>query len=488
MKQPMKGNGSKMLIKQRIDKLINITAFVVILVSAINSTASYAQGQAVHKPSTDKAGLSVGMFRNEKDSDKYTLSRIISYAMKNNPRIRIAAKDIEAEMYGIDSAKADRMPKIDGGAGITRYRYDAPLTPIVIQPPIGPGTDFPLFRSTVWDAGLSFRLPLFRGGRLFRGVNVAEMKKAVANDNYRMSKQDLVYNISSVFYKIAQLEKLFLANDASVKQLEAHQRNVEVYFKTGVAAKLDLLKTDVELSHAIETRLLVKNNLAGAYELLKTLMGMDDMDVRISIVHEKTANETYPALPESMDMALSHRPDYKALAKKRLISEERVKIAEGRRLPDISVASQYGGLSGTDTGFRENWYYGVKLTMPIMDGGSIRSEINREKVQLERAREEERLLKHTITREVRDAHLNIENGQERIEVTRKAIDSARENLRVELLKYDTGTAMSQDVIDAQTALLRAETDYYQADFDKETAIAYLRKAIGEDSVDVEAKK
>jgi len=36
------------------------------------------------------------------DNGRYTLSMIIDYAIKNNPRIRIAAKDIEAGKYGID--------------------------------------------------------------------------------------------------------------------------------------------------------------------------------------------------------------------------------------------------------------------------------------------------------------------------------------------------------------------------------------------------
>jgi outer membrane protein TolC len=35
------------------------------------------------------------------------------------------------------------------------------------------------------------------------------------------------------------------------------------------------------------------------------------------------------------------------------------------------------------------------------------------------------------------------------------------------------------VIDAQTALLRAESDYYQALYDREIALASLRKAMGE---------
>jgi outer membrane protein len=489
MKEPMKRNDTGILIKKRIGLVVCIAVFILTLICALHNTHSYAQEPEQHGLSTNTAGLAADKSRTEKDSDKYTLSMIIRYAMKNNPRIRIAAKDIEAEMYGIESAKADRMPRIDAGGGITRYRYDTPLTPIVIQLPIGPGTDFPLFRSTLWDAGLSLRLPLFRGGRLYRGLSIAEMKKTVAEDNYRTSKQELVYNISSVFYKIVQLERLLLSNDASVKQLEAHKQNVEIYLKTGVVPKLDLLKTEVELSHTIENRLLVKNSLASAYELLKNLMGMDDnMDVRISIIHEKAANVLYPTLAESMEMALSRRPDYKAVAKKSLINEQKVRMAEGRRLPDIYLAGQYGGTAGSDTGFRENWYYGVKLTMPIMDGGSIRSEINKEKVQLEKAKEEERSLKHAINREVRDAHLSLANVEERIEVTRKAIESARENLRVELLKYDTGTGMSQDVIDAQTALLRADTDYYQAIFDKETAVAYLRKAIGEDGEHTEVTR
>ena len=36
------------------------------------------------------------------------------------------------------------------------------------------------------------------------------------------------------------------------------------------------------------------------------------------------------------------------------------------------------------------------------------------------------------------------------------------------------------MIDAQTALLRAETDYYQALYDKAIARALLRKAAGEE--------
>ncbi len=59
---------------------------------------------------------------------------------------------------------------------------------------------------------------------------------------------------------------------------------------------------------------------------------------------------------------------------------------------------------------------------------------------------------------------------------------------MEKLKYNTGAGTSTDVIDAQTVLLRAETDHYQALFDREIAFAYLKKAIGEDEYEGEVAK
>lgn len=418
---------------------------------------------------------------------RYTLADIIDYAVKNNPRLRISDRDIVAETYGVDTAKAERMPRIDFGSGATRYRYAAPLTPIVINAPVGPGTDFPDFERNIYDVGGYFRFPIFKGGRLVRGVQVAEMKRSVAQDNYSTTKQELVYNLTSVFYKILQLEKLLQANDATVRQLEAHKRNVEAFLRTGMAPKLDLLKTDVELSHARERRLLVKNNLESTHELLKTLMGIDDMSSSITIEPGPQRKEAAaaPALDESMQRAFSQRPEYIAVMKKKKISEEKVKIAWGKRLPDIYAAGEYSGRSGDSFAFKENWSFGLKMILPVFDGGLIRSEIDRERNELEKVKEEERLLKIAITREVRDAYLGIANAEERVEVTEKAIASARESLRVELLKYDTGAGMNTDVIDAQAALLRAETDLCQALYDKEVALALLRKATGEGGGDLQ---
>jgi outer membrane protein len=414
-------------------------------------------------------------------AERFTLKETLAYALQYNPKVRISAKDIEIESYGIDSAQAERMPKIDFGSGASRYRYPAPLTPPVISGPFGAGLDIPEYSRNIYEAGGSFRLPIFKGGRLYRAVLVAELRKAIAQENLVTSKQDLIYNLSSVFFKIAELEKLLVATDGNVKQLEAHKRDVELLFKTGAVPYLDLLKTDVQLAYAIEQRLSVKNNIESAYELIKNLMGMDDMERRIAIVYHEAASPAPPFLEESLAKALVQRPECKAIAKKKKIFEERVKIAQGKRLPDVYVGGEYGGKAGDSFAFKENWFFGARLSIPVFDGGVISAEVNKERTELQKVLEEERSLKLTITREVRDAYLNIAYARERTETVRKTSESAKENVRIERLKYQTGAGTNTDYLDAQTDLLRTEADYYRSFFDEEIARAFLRKAIGDET-------
>jgi outer membrane protein len=415
------------------------------------------------------------------ESAVYSLPSIIDYALKNNPRIRIFQKEIETEAIGIDAAKAERMPRIDFGTGATKYRYPMPLTPIVISSTYG--IEIPDFEKTIYDAGLVFRLPLFKGGRLMRGVRAAEMKQAMARENYALSKQDLIYNLTSVYYKIAQLKRLHDANVASVKQLESHRRDVEHFLQAGTVPKLDLLKVNVELSHARERRLVVANNAESVHELLKTLMGIEDTGKQIGVEPGEDPGDKediVPSLEEALSAALSRRPDYRAILKKKELFEERVKIARGRRLPDVFLAGNYSGNAGNNFAFKENWSLGVRLVVPVLDGGLIKAEIDRERMELEKVKEEERLVRLSINREVKDALLGMANAKERIAVTEAAIESARESLRVELVKYTTGSGTSTDVVDAQTVLLRTQTDYYQALYDRQISLASLRKAAGED--------
>ena len=117
---------------------------------------------------------------------------------------------------------------------------------------------------------------------------------------------------------------------------------------------------------------MVKNNLECTYELLKTLMGMDDMAAQVRIAEEKRPDGSYPRLTKS-DKGLFAEARFQGGIEKLKVSEERIKIAQGKRYPDIYAAGQYGGQAGNEFAFKENWYIGVRLSIPVFDGGLIQA-------------------------------------------------------------------------------------------------------------------
>lgn len=415
--------------------------------------------------------------QNALPNGRFDLPSLIEYAVKHNPALKIAKQNIDIEDQGVKSAQADMMPRIDVTGGYTRYRYPNPLTPIVIERlPLLP-SDIPDFEKNVYDGFATFSVPLFKGGRLVRGVTIAELKRSMARDYHTQNLNELTYNVTAVYYKLAQLGELLRAFEAQEKGLESHRRDVELGLKAGTVPKLDLLKAETELAGATERRIQARNAIASARELLKSIIGMDDPG-ELSLSFDSTSMLAAQIPQGDLDAALANRPDYKAALTKVKMYEERVASAKGKRLPDIYASGDYGGRAGDAFAFKENWTLGVRLMIPVFDFGRINSEVEKERYSLMNAKEEERALRLAIARELRDARTAISNAEERITVSDKAVVTAVEQARIEDLRYKAGDNTSTDVINAQTALVRSRSDHSQAIFDRHVGIASLTKSLG----------
>lgn len=409
-------------------------------------------------------------------AEGYTLSEVIGIALRNEPTLKGMGKDVEAAANGIDAAKGERWPKLDLTLGATRYRYPAPLRPISGAP--GTGGGFPPFDENVYDAGAILKIPLYRGGRLAKNVEIAEINRLIAERALNQGRRELVFNLTSVYYKILELTALSAAHEQNVKQLGEHRRITDQFVYAGTAARVELMKTDVELAHARQQLLATQNSIAAAYAVLRSLMGMDETSPEFVVTADPPPEKEYPKVDSGLAFALQQRPDYlKAKARAELF-RSKLDLVKGKRLPSLDVAGEYGQKAGDAFSFQENWNIGVRLSYPLFDGWTTSAEIKKAVVELERSNEELRAVRLQIGREVREAYLSLDDAEKRTAVAREAIAAAEETLRVEQMKFETGAGTTADVIDAQTALLRAKTDWHQASYDVRTAKAALDKALG----------
>lgn len=415
-----------------------------------------------------------------------TLKEIAVYALENNPKLKSAAIDVVAEGESVEIAEGEHRPRLDAQAVATRSRYDSALTPISGKP--GPGASFPDFSNPVYDAGLAFSLPIYRGGRLTRNVAVARLRQSSAGDAFSTSREDLLFNISSLYFKILQMEKMKMSAEATVRQIEAQNKDVVSFYASGSLPRLDVLKSEVALASARHNAYVVENSLASAMEALKSFMGMEDVSARVRLADDHGAQLPFPSEHEAITTALSKRSELSAVRTRVKIFEERVLIADGKKLPSVTLTGDYGARSADEMRLNENWSASLRMSVPILDGGTIGHEKAKEMREMEKAREEERALRINITREVKDARLSVGLAEKRVETLSPAVTSATEALRVEQLRFGAGQGTSTEVTDATVALLRIENEQYQAVYDRDASLVSLARAMGELSKYLEVPK
>jgi len=85
--------------------------------------------------------------------------------------------------------------------------------------------------------------------------------------------------------------------------------------------------------------------------------------------------------------------------------------------------------------------------------------------------------------EVKKAFLKTIETEKNIATAEKAIEQAKENLRINQERYKEQVATTTDVLDAQTLLSRTMTNYYNALYDLKISKAALVRAMGQEAME-----
>jgi len=154
------------------------------------------------------------------------------------------------------------------------------------------------------------------------------------------------------------------------------------------------------------------------------------------------------------------------------------KSARADLLPKIFVRGTV--LRADSNGPLEGWLAGAGLHVdqPLYDGGRLKAEIRRRRAQVAGAAAALQSILDNIGQQVNLAFQAIATHQERIRLGETAVAQAGENLRLTLVKYNNGNATPTDVVDAQTALTRAQTRYYAAVYEYLEGLSRLEYAQG----------
>lgn len=410
-----------------------------------------------------------------------TLDQAVAIGLANNPEIIALKWDQAAAAARRDHAFAQRLPRL-GAEGSFHHHLDEQR----VAPVREPGTPSILSRD-ILSADLVLSLPLFTAGRLTYQTQASELLQQAAAKTLSSSRKILIYNISSLFYNILAQQQVIESVAFSEQTLAAHHKRMGAMVRAEKAAEVDRLRTGVRLADVRQQLVQEKNSLTIYRRSLANLLGVSDHANPMRIQGELI-------LPQSLDVprpeaafavAQKKRDDYRAERAALEATAMEVDAARAGHWPMVTLLGTYGGrwaagaASGTGDESEDEGRIGVSVEMPIFDGGQISAEIREQRAELAAVQKRLRALELDIRLEIETALADIEAFRERAAALEKSIAQARESLRIEQKKYELGKGTVVDVLDAQDALLDAETTYHQTTAGLQSAMARLKLATGE---------
>lgn len=451
--------------------------------------------------------------------NRWPLDTLRARAVSNNKSLLMAEQNKAAAHYTHKSATTNFLPKISGtaaymytsrelsllsdnqkqtlsniGTGLSAMVPDlAPLAPKLNA--AGSGLVDALHTDTRNAGVMAVMLtqPIYMGGKIRAYNKITEYAEQAAGTMYDKTLQDIIVEVDDAYWNLVALhskKKLAEGYKALVDKLES---DVEQLVKEGMATKSDLLSVKVKVNEAGVTLIQVNNGIELSRMNLCRICGLDmnqpievedDMDDKAQST-ETIANGGLAGLAADnlVQQAESNRKELQALNLKNKIYDEKIKLARAEYLPKLALmggymASNPSVFNSFEHRLKGMWNVGVTLNVPILTWGDRSYKVKTAKAEACMHRYETEEVKEKIELQVNQCLQKLQESLERYQTTLRSVDEAEENLRYANLGMKEGVVTLSNVMEAQTAWLKAKSEWVNAQVDVRLANLYLKKAIG----------
>jgi len=327
------------------------------------------------------------------------------------------------------------------------------------------------------DAGIQASVPLIAPPAYF-ALSAAHRGKEASEAGYQVSEANVLVSVAQAYYAAAGTDELVLARQDAVKVATETFDVAKARVAAELANQVESTRAETALVRARQDLAEAENARGAAYRALVTLIGVKQDEFTVQ------KPEGLPAEPGAVEQLINegqaHRPELTAQRATIAQYEASARAASWRWSPTLSAfgnfhVENYIGFSGDKYG----WALGVELDWSLFDGGARDAQHHLAVAERKAAEARLELIGDTVSDEVVNARGTLETKRKGVGSAQRAVELARETLRLVRVQYEAGTAKQLDVLEAQDVLVSAEVGLAQAHFDVSLADLQLHRAAGE---------
>ena len=392
------------------------------------------------------------------------LDRLEAEALAGSPTLALAGARLAKALAVSGAAASAQRPRIDAGLASTRERFsEHDLAP----PPVA--GSWRTESRLALDFGYEFDL----WGKN-RAALAAELGRAEAARVDAFAAQLLLSVAIARSY--VELARLYDRSDVAAATLAQRQRIYELTRQrvaAGIDTRVELKQAEAALPATRENIAALEEAIALARDQLAALAG-EGPDRGLALARPTLKLRGAPlALPSRLPASLlGRRPDVVASRWRVEAAAHGIEAAKARFYPDVNLLAFAGFQSLAPSDFLEAGSSvagaGPALTLPLFDGGRLRSELAARDADYDAAvaRYDETLV--DALRDLGDRLASLRGVAAQVREQRAALATAREAYDLALARYREGVGAYLSVLSAETQVLaqqRLEADLRARELD-----------------------
>jgi outer membrane protein len=466
--QPTKMKSGLPKLLSRINGPFRFARYALMIFAVVLCVPELVSAQATQQP----APLSLG--------------QAVKIALEKNPQRKAALADTSAAAADVSEARSFLLPHATFSETATRgndpvYAFgsrlrqqrfaaaDFALNSLNTPPPIG---NFATQFGGTWN--------LFDSLASWRGIVRAQRVKDAAGNHLERTDQQIVFQVIDSYYSVLLAKKQLDVADQTLKTAQAILEQSKNRYESGIVVKSDLLSAQVRMATRQQELIGVQNDLALAQAQLSVSMGLPaetEFDVTGTL-----AEKTLPAvsMEQAEKQALKTRPDLKQIRSEELAQHQSVLIAKSSFGPRVSAFGDWEADNPTFLagGGGNNWLAGMEVQFDLFEGGAKRAQLAHQRAMQDKVAAAKDMARDAVRLEVRRAYYQMDAASRQLEVARAAIAESQESLRINQNRYNSGLSTISDLLAAEEAARRSQTDYWSAVYRYQTSYANLELATG----------
>ena len=390
-----------------------------------------------------------------------SLDEAIEMALAQNTALKVTKK-------GEDTAEA-KVRQAKGNNGVSASLSDN-LTTRKVEGASGTNTN---------NLSLSGSLPIYTGGKNQASIKSSEIGVDTARLATERGQENLKFSVIKAYYDALEAKKTIEVDQESVDNYQAHLTNVQQLYSAGSKAKIDVLRSSVELSNARQTLIKAQNSYEVKLANLRNYLNMD-RDEPLTLTTDFFFERFDTPMSEAIAYAYGNRKDLQADA---YVVEQReldIKAAKAGFLPTVSLSVGAGqeNAFGSSSSSSNNVSAGLGVSWNIFDSGVTKAKVDEAKIARDVARLNLQKDQETADLTLRTAYYNMREAERRLDSTGDAVGQAEEDYYIAKEKYRAGEGLMLDIIDAQLALSTAQLNHISAQYDYARYKAEVENAMG----------